>query len=150
MGFWDDIKGAVSSGFKSLSDEVSKYKNQPFLDAVLAAAAMVAAADGKVDSSEKKKLMSFVTNNELLSVFEPAVVIETFKKYLDIVERDPDFGPTECMAVVKKLKGKPEADIAISVCCAIGKADGDFDKDEKEIVKQMCVALGIDPAQFSL
>ncbi len=41
---------------KNLSDQVKKFKNKDFMDAVVAGCAVVAAADGSIDAAEKQKM----------------------------------------------------------------------------------------------
>ena len=38
----------------------------------------------------------------------------------------------------------------ISVCCSIGAADGNFDKNEMDLVREMCIMLGLNPSDFQL
>jgi tellurite resistance protein TerB len=54
------------------------------------------------------------------------------------------------MQAVGKFRGKPQAQLVIRVCCAIGAADGDFDEKEKVVVRRMCSELGLSPADFDL
>ena len=60
--------------------------------------------------------------------------------------RDYDFGKVEAIATIGKLKGKPDAARAvIQVGIIIGGADGNFDNDEKQAVREACNAVGISP-----
>lgn len=135
---------------RSLYDEVKKVKNQNFLEAVLAGAAMVAYADGKIQPSEKQKLIQFVQNNESLKVFDTDTVISLFNKFIERMEFDPMIGAGECLKTIEKLKGKEDASLMIRVCCAIGAADGDFDENEKECVRLICRKLELDFSEFKL
>ena len=38
----------------------------------------------------------------------------------------------------------------VSVCCAIGSADGNFDEDEKKAVREIIRELGLNAAEFQL
>lgn len=146
MSFFDTLKGLG----KSLQDEVKKFSNQTFLEGVLAGAALVAYADGNVSSDEKQKLIRFVQTNDALSVFESDKVIKTFTKFIERMDFDTVIGTGECLKTISKLKGKDEARLMIRVCCAIGAADGNFDDDEKAIVRKICNELSIDPKEFDL
>ena len=65
--------------------------------------------------------------------------------------KDFDFGKVEAIATIGKLKGKPEhARAVISIGVIIGGADGSFDADERQAVKDACFAVGIDPGEFDL
>lgn len=51
----DWLSDALKSGRSALSNQVSKFKNREFLDAVTSGCAMVAAADGEISSEEKRR-----------------------------------------------------------------------------------------------
>ena len=38
----------------------------------------------------------------------------------------------------------------VRVCCAIGAADGNFDDDEKAVVRKICAELNLNPKDFDL
>lgn len=50
------FKSWLQTSKQGLTDQVKKFKNKEFLDAVVAGCAIVAAADGSVDSNEKQKM----------------------------------------------------------------------------------------------
>ena len=43
-----------------------------------------------------------------------------------------------------------EAKMMVWVSSAIGAADGNFDDTEKEVVREICRALDLDPKEFQL
>ena len=52
---------------------------------------------------------------------------------------------------LSKLKSKPDqARAVIQIGIIIGGADGNFDSDEKQVVREACFAVGINPAEFDL
>lgn len=147
MGFMDFVNDAKQ---KSLTS-ISKFKNKDFLEAVVAGCAMVAAADGSIDSAEKSKMTGFINRNEALKVFDMGQVIARFTYYAEGFAFDFNVGKAECIKAISKIKKNPEeARIMVSVCCAIGSADGDFDEDEKNSVREICRALDLDPKDFQL
>lgn len=145
------LTGKVGEVTASLKTEVSKVKNKQFLEAAIAGVVAVAYADGIVSPDEKQKMMGFLRTNDVLSVFESSQVIELFKKYSDKYEFDRSIGEMEALAVVGKMKGKSsESRLLVRVCCAIGSADGNFDDNEKIVVRKICSELGLDPAEFDV
>jgi len=111
----------------NLKTEVTKFKNKSFLEAVVAGCALVAHADGVVRPEEKQKMMGFLRNSDVLSVFSVEEVIGIFDKYAKQFEFDHQIGQASALQVVAKLKGKDaEARLMVRVCCAIGAADGNF------------------------
>lgn len=145
------LKQRYSEVAANLKTEVSKFKNKSFLEAVVAGCALVAHADGVVKPEEKQKMMGFLRNSEVLSVFDVQEVIAIFEKYSKQFEFDHQIGQASALQVVGKLKGKDaEARLMVRVCCAIGAADGNFDPDEKAVASKICAELGLNPKDFDL
>ncbi|WP_256760101.1 tellurite resistance TerB family protein [Cohnella sp. WQ 127256] len=141
----------LSSMRQGLKDQVTKFKNKDFMDAVVAGCAIVAAADGKIDGVEKQKMAGYINHNEELKVFDMSKVIERFNHFTSNFDFDAMIGKAEAMKSVTKFKDKPEvARVIISVCCAIGAADGDFDEKEKNVVREMCRELKLPAGDFGL
>ncbi len=151
MAFWDDLKGKISSMNENLSTKVSQFKNADFSNATMAMCALVAAADGDIDSSERQKTASFIMSNETLKVFDASDLREKFNFYCDKLTQDFDFGKIECIQTISKVKkNEGQARAVIQIGIIIGGADGDFDPDEKKAVKEACNAVGINPGDFDL
>ncbi len=130
---------------------VKKFANKDFMEAVAAGCALIAAADGTIDSSEKQKMVGFININESLKVFKMTDVLDRFNHYAQMFEFDFNVGKAEAIKPISKLKKHPDAArTLIAVCCSIGAADGDFDKNEMQLVKEMCNILGLNPADFQL
>ena len=145
------LKQRYSEVTANLKTEVSKFKNKSFLEAVVSGCALVAHADGVVKPEEKQKMMGFLRNSEVLSVFDVQEIIAIFDKYSKQFEFDHQIGQASALQVVGKLKGKDaEARLMVRVCCAIGAADGNFDAQEKAVVSKICAELGLNPKDFDL
>lgn len=135
----------------NLAEGVKRFKNKDLLDAIVAGCAMVAAADGTIESSEKQKMVGFLGRSQDLSVFNMSEVIDRFNHFAGNMEFDVMIGKQESLRVIGKFKSKPEvARIIVGVCCAVGAADGDFDDKEKGIVRDICNVLGLSPNEFGL
>lgn len=145
------LKQRYSEVTANLKTEVTKFKNKSFLEAVVAGCALVAHADGVVKPEEKQKMMGFLRNSDVLSVFDVQEIIAIFDKYSKQFEFDHQIGQASALQVVGKLKGKDaEARLMVRVCCAIGAADGNFDAQEKAVVSKICAELGLNPKDFDL
>jgi len=145
------LKNKFDEVSKSLKDEVTRVKNQTFLEGVISGCTIVAYADGIVRPEEKQKMMAFLRSNDVLSVFDTSKVIALFEKASSKYEFDRSIGEMENLATVAKLREKPaEARLLVRVCCAIGASDGDFDETEKSAVRKICSELNLNPADFDL
>lgn len=146
---WLKDKGIEARG--RLTAEVSKFRNRSFMEAVVAACAMVAAADGTVSSEEKQKMAGFIRNSDELKHFSMPEVIAYFEKVIGNFDFDAEIGRAEALKVIGRLRGNEEqARIMVRVACAIGASDGNFDDDERAVVRSICVELGLKPADFDL
>lgn len=147
----DWLKGRFQEVSTSLKNEVTKVRNKTFLESVIAGCVMVAYADGVIKPEEKQKMMGFLRNSEVLSVFSVDEVIATFEKYIKQYEFDTAIGEANALQTIGKLRSKEnEARLMVRVCCAIGAADGDFDEQEKTVVRKICYELGLNPKDFDL
>ncbi len=151
MAFWNDLKGKINNMSQDLSAKVSQFKNNNFANATMAMCALVSAADGDIDGSERQKTASFIMSNEALKIFDPSELREKFNFFCDKLTQDFDFGKIECIQAISKIKkheGQSRAVIQIGII--IGGTDGNFDVDEKKVVKEACNTLGISPGEFDL
>jgi stress response protein SCP2/tellurite resistance protein len=127
----------------------NRYKSQDVLEAVVAACALVAMADGYLDASERQKMIEFVHQSEELRVFDTTKVIQKFNMFVSRIENDRMMGRTEAFRALGKIRTKPEiARLVARYCIAIGYADGNFDNNEKQMVSDICRELGLNPAEF--
>lgn len=147
----DWLKTNAMAAREKLTTEVGKFKNKEFMEAIVSGCALVAAADGEISSSEKLKMSGFIKNSKELKVFDMDKVIEAFSSACSKFEFDEQIGRAEALAVVGKIRGKPEqARLLVRVCIAIGASDGNFDDNEKAVCKLLCAELGLPPADFDL
>lgn len=145
------LKGKFNEVSTNLKTEVTKIRNQDFLEGVVAGCALVAYADGVVKPEEKQKMMGFLRVSEVLSVFDTSDVIKLFEKFSDQFEFDLAIGEANALKAVNEVKKKEgEARLLVRVCCAIGASDGDFDNAERKAVSKICSELGLNPADFDL
>ncbi len=151
MGFLSKLKEGALEMQSSLVSQVKQFKNKKFADATMAVCALVAAADGNIDADERRKTASFISSNDTLAVFDVSQLQKTFNEFCDKLTKDFDFGKIDLLQVISKLKkSPPQAQAAIRVGIIIGNADGIFDDDEKNVVREICQSLDIDPSDFDL
>lgn len=150
MGFFDDLKNKASQVQDSLVQEMTRFRNQALMEAVLAGCALVSAADGSVSKAEKEKMVGFVRHSEALKSYDPGVVVDTFQKYIGKLEFDFAIGKIEALRVISAIKKPEERRLLVRVCCAIGGSDGNFDASERQVVREICQELALNPADFDL
>ena len=146
MGFMDklnELKG-------KMVNEYSKLANNTLMEGTMAACALIANANGVLKDEEMQMMMGHIGRNEQLKVYEISKCMDVFKKCMEGFTLNKIIGDNECFAKISKIKKPEEGRVLVAVCCAIAGADGDFDENEKAMVRKICDRLTIHPGEFDL
>ncbi|MGW8062248.1 tellurite resistance TerB family protein [Streptomyces ziwulingensis] len=151
MALWDRFKESASQMQTQLVAKKHDLESGAFRDASMAMCALVAAADGSVDPSERQRVSQLIATNEALRNFPADDLRRRFEGNLDKLTADFALGRVEVLQEIAKAKKKPaEARAVVQIGIVIGGADGDFDKDERAVVREACFALDLPPHEFDL
>ncbi|MGW6580553.1 tellurite resistance TerB family protein [Streptomyces globisporus] len=151
MALWDRIKESASSMQTQLEAKKNELKSGSFRDASMAMCALVAAADGSVDPSERQRVAALIASNDVLRNFPADDLQRRFNAYVDQLIADFALGKVGVVQEIAKAKKKPaEARAVIQIGIVIGGADGDFDATEQAVVREACFALDLPPHEFDL
>lgn len=148
---WSRFRQAKDDMQKQLVAKKNDLQSGGFRDASMAMCALVAAADGSIDPAERAKVSGLIATNEALSNFPPETLTSRFEDNCTKLAGDYQLGKVELVQVIGKTKKKPaEARAVIQIGIIIGGSDGNFDDQEKAVVRECCHAVGIDPSEFDL
>jgi len=151
MALWDRIKESASTMQTQLVAKKNDLKSGAFRDASMAMCALVAAADGSIDPSERQRVAQLIATNEVLQNFDATDLQRRFDENLNKLTADFAFGKVSVLQEIAKAKKKPaEARAVIQIGIVIGGADGDFDKTEQAVVREACFTLDLPPHEFDL
>lgn len=151
MALWDRLKDSAQTMQTQLYAKKNELTSGAFRDASMAMCALVAAADGQVDPSERQRVASLIATNDVLRNFPADDLQRRFEENLAKLTADYSFGKVGLMQTIGKVQKKPtEARAVIQIGIVIGGADGDFDKTEQALVREVCFAVGINPEEFDL
>ncbi|MGA5169656.1 MULTISPECIES: tellurite resistance TerB family protein [Streptomyces] len=151
MALWDRLKESAQQMQTQLEAKKNDLKSGAFRDASMAMCALVAAADGTIDPSERQRVAQLIATNDVLRNFDAADLQRRFDENLSKLTSDFDFGKVSVLQEVTKAKKKPaEARAVIQIGIVIGGADGDFDKTEQAVVREACYTLDLPPHEFDL
>lgn len=117
------------------------------LEAVCAASALVAAADGDVSDEELEATVKAVTANETLRVaFKPAEIEACIDKMLNRANG----GRVGRMNLMKELDDIPQEDGEMVLLSAldIAEADGNIDNDEIAVIEKIAGKFGLKAASY--
>ncbi|AXI76549.1 tellurite resistance TerB family protein [Peterkaempfera bronchialis] len=151
MSLWNRLRESAQTMQTQLESKKNELKSGAFRDASMAICALVAAADGSVDPSERQRVASLIATNPVLQNFPAADLHRRFEDYLAKLTADFGLGKVTLLQDIGRVQKKPvEARAVIQIGIVIGGADGDFDKSEQAVVREACFAVGISPDEFDL
>ena len=132
------------------SEKVQRLRNRKFLDAAMAAAALVSAADEDVRLSEQLAIDDLLERLERLRVFDPHAGVDIHRGYADQILADRDDGRKQALASVTSFRGDEERGLLILyVGAMVARADGDLSTPEMAALAEISGALGL-PEEESL
>lgn len=150
MRFFDNLKSKGQQMGRQLNAKKAPFKSREFARGSMAMCALIAAADGSIDASEKQKTADLITADEVLASFDPDELREIFDGYVSRLESNYDLGKIEAVGSISKLKGKPDqARAMIELGIVVARADGIFDPYERAAVRKACIAVGLSPGEFT-
>jgi tellurite resistance protein len=143
------LKKAFGAGVKEVQADYSQ--NRDYLEAVLAAAALVANADGELEDSEKQKVLKIVGNHPVLSKFYKQNDIEAVAETMFKRAKDAS-GRQQLARELDDIKSRPDAaqmseDIYL-IALDIANADGELEPEEEVVLKKIAARLGVDASKF--
>jgi tellurite resistance protein TerB len=129
---------------ETLRNSLSRIRNRQFLDATMAATALVATADGEVTFSELSALDTVLESIQDLQIYDPHIAVDKYKDFADAIADDPERGRRNAIATVHKVAGDADAaELVIRVAVAISKADGELSRQEAKSISDLCETLGV-------
>lgn len=121
------------------------------MDAVVAACALVAQADGWVTAQERKRMIDRMSRSPSVRFFGLHEVTVGFEALNMRFDRDLEDGEAAAEAAVAVLRGQPgPSHLLIDTACSVAEADGGFDAEERDVILRLCRLLDLDPARFDL
>ncbi|GEC07609.1 hypothetical protein SSP24_52640 [Streptomyces spinoverrucosus] len=142
------LVNTLKSQLTSLKTEL---KSGAYRDASMAMCALVAAADGHVDPTERQHVESLILSNDVLQNFPPEQLRQRFNQHVDRLAFDFPQGKTQVMQEIAKAAKKPaEARAVVQTGFVIAGADGYVAPAEEQVLREACSVLGLSPQEFGL
>jgi tellurite resistance protein len=132
------------------STKVQRIRGRRFLDAAMAAAALVSTADEHVRLSEQFALDRVLQRMEKLRVFDPRTGVELHRRYVERITAESGDGRRDAIDSVSSFRADEEqALLILYVGAVVAKADGDLSEPETRALADISAALGL-PLEESL
>jgi tellurite resistance protein TerB len=133
----------------SLSDKIKRHRNKPFLEAMMAATALLALADKEIVLSQRLALDYILENVKELKVFDVHQAVNLFREYSKEVQEDFNKAREKVLKTVATFSGDQEkAALLVRACILIAKADGNFSEPEQKVVDEICRVLCLESTKI--
>ncbi len=121
------------------------------MEALIAACALVAQADGWVTSEERGRMLERMRRSPAVAVFGAADVLQGFEALNERFYRDPDDAVRVAENAVRRLAGRPgPSRLLVEAACAVAAADGGFDAEERTVILRLCDLVRLRPEDFDM
>lgn len=131
----------------TLKRELARYRQRPFLDALMACCAFVATADGVVTLSERSRVDRIFESLKELDIFDPDEAVDSFNEFADAIAEDRAKGHRTALAAIDDQAGDvPRAKLLLRASVAVSLADGELTDEERAALADVCEALAL-PSQ---
>ncbi len=145
------MMGVIETLKALLVKHEQKIRSQKFLEAAMAATAMLALADGEISFAELMARDYILDQVRELQVFEPNEAVELFRTYAETISLDPEKGEVIVDKAITQLCGDEElASLLLRICLVMAKADRDLSQQEQKVINGFCDILGLDKGEINL
>jgi tellurite resistance protein len=127
---------------ESMAEKLERHRNKPFLEAMMAATALLALADEEIVLSERLALDFILENVNALKVFDVHQAVNLFQDWGKAIKEDFDTAKKQVLKAVAKFSSDEEkASLLVRAGILIAKADGDFSEPEQKVLDELCQVL---------
>jgi len=128
-----------------------KEQNRPFLEAAMAACAMVSASEGEVSFADRIRVDQIMETLTRLKVFDPHEGVDLFNHYTGHILASPKEGREAALNTIKTVTSDLEtAELLIDLCLAVSLSDGITSLVEHIEIVSLCGLIGVDPDKIGL
>ena len=128
-----------------------KEQNRPFLEAAMAACAMVSASEGQVSFADRIRVDEIMETLTRLKVFDPHEGVDIFNHHASRILASPQEGRAAALEKIKTVAADPEtAEILIDLCLAVSLSNGVTSLVEHIEIVSLCGLIGVDPDKIGL
>lgn len=132
-----------------LANELEIEVSEDLVEALAAATALVAFADGVASPDEREELLSVFEEEDRLTDIDLDDLFDAFDDYAERFAEDRKAAETEALTAVGVFDDSPELGrLVVRAALAIASTDGALKPEEEQAVRQLCDTLGLEPGEL--
>lgn len=130
----------LSDSFFTTSE---RTRSRAFLDAAMAASALVATADGDVSFAQRSCLDEMLESIEPLKAHDAHDAADLFRIFADNILAHPEEGRARALKAIGCVNDDSEAtQLLLRIACAMARADGPYTRSGKTQIRRIAETLG--------
>lgn len=124
----------------------ARHNGKTFMEGSMAAAALIAIADGDASVSEGAEVGRLMRVMDALKEHDPDRGLESYIRYVDLARKSPE-GVAQVRDVVQKAVAEDSeaAALLIVICHAVSEADGFVRQSELDEINRLAALIDVDP-----
>jgi chromosome partitioning protein len=127
-----------------LMAKAERVRNRPFLEATMAASALISCDEEGVSFAKRHALDRVLANVDALKVFDVHLAVDIFNDFVAEIRDGSEGGRARAFAALRAIAGDPEAaELILRISCAIGRADGEARPLAMPRLNEISAALGV-------
>lgn len=116
---------------------IDRLANKQELEAVVAAAVLVASADGVIDPTEKAAALAATISHPALKSFEASDIEKLFKENVELLGMDPISAKATMYDKVRRVTDSAARTRIIGIATNIANADGKLEPSEVAVIDKL-------------
>ncbi len=133
----------------AFEERAERRRNRPFMEACMAACALVAIADGEVSLSERGRIDQILESIDRLKFFDVHEAVDLFNGHVEAIRENEVQGRVDALALVREMRQDAgDAVLLVKVALAVGRVDGVLLTSERAQCLAICRELGLDLRDF--
>jgi chromosome partitioning protein len=130
----------LSGSFLARSE---RARNRSFLDAAMAASALVATADGEVSFAKRHRVDEVLENATAFKAFDFHTALVLFEAFAEDINSRPEEGRAQALKAVSAIAGdREEARLLVRIACAVARADRRYSRPAITRIQEITETLG--------
>ena len=134
-----------AQGLGELANELEIEVSEDLIEALAAATAMVAFADGVSSPEEREELLAVFEEEDRLTDIDLDDLFDAFDDYAERFAEDRKLAESEALATVAVFDDSPDLGrLVMRAALVIASTDGTLTPEEERAARQLCEALGLE------